>query len=264
MVAYLGTAMMFLGPYIGVVFGKTPLGKWYGQFKSWFEGRPAKFKAAQNAEPKTGTGKPNPQVDEVAGGEFLNDDLRMVEQPFEQTKSGRVKEPGGNTDSYNSFKENSDVPSRYSEDPRFADLSKDPAHNNNVKPSSRAEATAGLEAESQGLVEGPIERGPAEIEFYDRFGDPWDVKTPPSPKTGADWVFDPATIGNSILKELGSKGKPPGTFPNKNTGLPAQRKVILDSSYLTPADHASLWNWLEKNLTSEQLGRIVEVNVKLK
>ena len=129
----------------------------------------------------------------------------------------------------------------------------------------RQEAMAGLEAEGQGHVPGPIERGPGEIEFYDGNGDPWDVKTPPSPKPGQTWPFKPADVSNAIQEELGLKsipGDPPGTFPNQVTGLPVPRQIILDSSYMNPADHAALWNELNNNLTPDQLGRIVEINTR--
>ncbi|SEM93513.1 hypothetical protein SAMN05421856_10923 [Chryseobacterium taichungense] len=81
---------------------------------------------------------------------------------------GRVKKPAGEIERYKTFSDNSHVPSRYSSDPRFNDLATDPAHvgNKSISAASRQEAMAGLEAESQGLIKGPIERGPAEIEFY--------------------------------------------------------------------------------------------------
>ena len=126
---------------------------------------------------------------------------------------------------------------------------------------------AGLEAEAQGLVPGPIKRGPKGTEFYDAMGRPWDVKAPPSPKPGEPWKFNSKKSGKSIKKELSQKAEPPtaqpGTFPNETTGKPELRRVILDSSYMTKADHSALWGWLNDNLTADELSRIVEVNTQL-
>jgi hypothetical protein len=179
----------------------------------------------------------------------------------------RVKTPGNYPEKYKIFETNAQVPEKYRNDPRFENLAKDPAHGNQTKPATRAEAMAGLQAESQGLVKGPIERGPAEIEFYDGDGNPWDVKAPPSAKPGQRDFFNPSITGLAIQKELREKklneNDQPGTYPNKNSGIPVKRRVILDSSYLKPDDHKSLWKWLTENLTEEELSRIVEVNTNI-
>jgi len=39
------------------------------------------------------------------------------------------------------------------------------------------------------------------------------------------------------------------TLPNGKTGLPEPRQVLLDSSYMNPADHAALWKELDSILT---------------
>ncbi|MBR8828180.1 MAG: hypothetical protein DSM107014_09840 [Gomphosphaeria aponina SAG 52.96 = DSM 107014] len=183
------------------------------------------------------------------------------------SSSGRVAKPGGKPEKYRAFNSNNDVPTKYRNDPRFNDLATDPDQGNQVKPSTRAEAMAGLEAESQGLVPGPIERGPEGIEFYDAQGRPWDVKTPPSPPSEARWKFNAKKSGKSIKDELRNKatpkGNPPGSYPNKQTGQPDLRRVILDSSYLTEDDHRALWTWLNNELTEEELSRIVEVITEL-
>lgn len=129
---------------------------------------------------------------------------------------------------------------------------------------------AGLEAEEQGLIGKPIERGPKGIEFYDANGTPWDVKTPPSPKPGERWKFKTKKVGESILDELRNKverfsdgtATPPGTYSNKKTGKPELRRVILDSTYMSGADHNDLWQWLNNNLTPDELNRIVEINTR--
>lgn len=175
--------------------------------------------------------------------------------------------PAGRSDKYGSYKTDTDVPAHYRNDSRFSSLASDPDHGGKIRPAGRAEAMAGLEAEAQGLIKGPIKRGPRGIEFYDADGKPWDVKAPPSPKSGQNWQFNPEESGKSILKDLRRKAAPPGaplgTFPNNKTGLSEKRRVILDSTYLTEADHKALWNWLNQNLIPEELSRIVEVNTRL-
>ena len=50
------------------------------------------------------------------------------------------------------------------------------------------------------------------------------------------------------------------SFPNKITGVPEQIRVLLDSSYLTAADHAALWTGLRAKLSTAELSLIVELN----
>lgn len=92
MVAYLGTAMMFLGPYIAAILGKTPLGRWWVNFQKWFSERQlraAEIRAAEITPPRTTV--PNPEGDLVAGSEFAGEGLRMNEQPFEGRGTGEVE-----------------------------------------------------------------------------------------------------------------------------------------------------------------------------
>lgn len=174
----------------------------------------------------------------------------------------RVASPGNLVGKIKTYVTDASVPAHYRADAaRFNKLATDPAHGK-VKDKTRAEAMAGLEAEHLGLVPGPITRGPEEIEFYDANGNPWDVKAPPSPAPTEKWSFDAEVIGESIRKELSGKGNPPGTYPNASTGAAAPRRVILDSSYMSQADHQSLWNWINKNLTADELNRIVEVKIR--
>lgn len=195
-------------------------------------------------------------------GDWYDKNVKPKQPSSVPPTSGRVTDPGNRIGEVASYVDDSVVPARYANDVRFSDLAKDPAHGGAVTPKTRAEAMAGLEAESQGLVKGPIKRGPAEIEFFDSKGNPWDVKTPESPPSGATWTFKPDQVGKSIQKELTAKGTPPGTFPNEVTGAAADRQIILNTSYMSKADHQALWNWLNGNLTPEQLSRIVEVNIK--
>ena len=142
--------------------------------------------------------------------------------PNPSIPTGRVAEPGEQLGKSKSFETNAKVPAKYRDDPRFNDLATDPDKGGTIKSETRAEAMAGLEAESQGLIPGPIKRGPKETEFYDGEGRPWDVKAPPSPSPDAPWKFNPKQVGKSVQKELSEKRTPkeapPGTFPHEITG----------------------------------------------
>jgi hypothetical protein len=193
------------------------------------------------------------------------------------TLAGRVPAAGNRADLADNifrgtYPDDASVPVKYTADPRFASLAADPDHAGAVSPKTRVEAMTILEAEAQGLISGPVRRGPKGIEAYDVDGHPWDVKAPPSPTPGSRRTFNVEQVGNSIKSELTAKTDtlpdgsktPPGTFRNEQTGQPDARRVILNSTYMTPADHKALWSWLEQNLTPEQLTRIVEVNVSTK
>jgi hypothetical protein len=121
----------------------------------------------------------------------------------------------------------------------------------------RREAIAGLEAEQQGFVKPPLERGPARIEFYDGDGVSYDVKTPPSPPPIARWSFNARKAGRAIVTQLRQR------FPNKITREAEFIRVILDSSYLNVRDHQALWAYLNAHATDEELSRIIEVNTRL-
>jgi hypothetical protein len=165
--------------------------------------------------------------------------------------------PGNKANLFNSFDGNDKVPLIYRSDSRFESLASDPAHGNKISVGSRREAMAGLEAESLGLMKGKIERGPAEIEFYDADGTPFDVKTPPSAIEGQRDFFNAEKTGRSLLKQVDKQ------YPNKFTEVPENVNVILDSTYLNQANHKSLWEYLNSNATQDQLNRIIEVKVKL-
>ena len=165
-----------------------------------------------------------------------NEPMQSTGTPSGSVPAGRVAQPGGHIGKVRTLKTNADVPAKYRNDPRFNDLASDPDRGGKIKSSTRAEAMAGLEAESQGLIKGPIKRDPKGIEFYDGDGIPYDVKAPPSPSSGEGWKFNAKKVGNSIKKELREKAVPEtapgGTYPNEITGLSEQRKIILDSSYM--------------------------------
>lgn len=181
----------------------------------------------------------------------------VVPQTSTGASPARVSAPGNRPDAHGSFNRDEAVPARYRTDAgRFRRLASDPDHNGAINAGSRREAMAGLEAESAGLIPGPLERGPGGIEYYDSSGIPWDVKTPPSPPPGARWSFRTSAAGRSIKSQLEK------TFRHRDTGAQTPVGVILDSTYLTPEDHRELWRWLRRELSEEQLSRIVEVNVR--
>jgi len=136
-------------------------------------------------------------------------------------------------------------------------LAKDPGQPN-ITSKSRQEAMAGLEAESQGVLKGPIERGPTQIEFYDGDGIPWDVKAPRSPSGSDRWSYRNAQAGDSIINELRKN-----PVSNKKTNIPEKRRVILDISYMKKNHYQALKKYLNQNLTKDELNRIVEVVVDL-
>lgn len=106
------------------------------------------------------------------------------------------------------------------------------------------------------MVHGPITREPTgEIEFHDAAGHPWDVKGPPSPRPDRVFPFHAPMIAASIKNELGL------TFPNSLTGVHEPRGVMLDSTYLTPADHQALWHELRATLTHDEISRIRELTL---
>jgi hypothetical protein len=161
------------------------------------------------------------------------------------TVNGKVKNAGNKSELYNTFVDNTKVPSRYTiNENRFNSLATDNATGTNVINSkTRQEAMAGIEAENQGLIQGPIIREQTgDFEFIDANGKYWDVKAPPS--IGMQTPSQIQIAGNSIKSQL--------IVPNV--------KVILNCSYINNNQLTSLRQWLNSNLSSQQLERIVEVN----
>jgi hypothetical protein len=160
------------------------------------------------------------------------------------TVSGKVKHARNKTELFNSFDDNTKIPSRYStNENRFNALATDNATGvNKIDLKTRREAMAGLEAERQGLINGPIVREPTgDFEFIDVNGNYWDVKTP----TGK--FFNLKSVGNSVKDQL--------IVPNVT--------VLLDCTYITDAQLINLRKWLSANLSTQQLEKVIEVNVNL-
>lgn len=160
-----------------------------------------------------------------------------------RTSGSRVNKAGNQHSSFTAINSDDAVPQRYTSDSRYADLSFDPAHQGPTS-GSRKEAMTGLEAERQQLIPGPITRdATGGAEFADNSGTYWDVKTAPGP------FFDQqlSNLTTSIRDEIQL----------------TSHKVLLDVSYINDNELATLRSWLNSNLSTSELERIVEVNVNL-
>ena len=117
-----------------------------------------------------------------------------------------------------------------------------------------------LEAEMSGKIKGPVTRGDTTwIDFYDGEGYPFDVKTPPSPKEGDRWEFNPYGVADTIISQLNK------SHPNKFTKKNEPVAVLLDTTFLTNKDLLALRKELHAQTKDnpEILKRLFEVNVKL-
>jgi len=92
--------MVIFGPYISILLGKTPLGRWFSKFKGWVKARQLKIseqlkvKNAAKNTPKTTNFEPQP--------EYIGEGLRMKDQPFEGGKS--TEGPSKNTALHEKYK----------------------------------------------------------------------------------------------------------------------------------------------------------------
>jgi hypothetical protein len=207
--------------------------------------------------------------DEAAGRELSRGLLNHPIRPVPLLGPGlpipvRVAAPGNRADLYRSFDDLQAVPTHYRSDSRFQELSTDPAHlDHGPNFASRNEAMTGLEAEQLGILVAPISRGPAEIEFYDGAGHPWDVKTTPSPGPNGKFTFRAAEVGQAILNQFRYPTGDTRLFENLNTRVFEPIRILLNATYLTPEDHGRLWLWLRQNLTEAELARIYELNLRI-
>jgi hypothetical protein len=147
----------------------------------------------------------------------------------------------------------------------FAALCMDPAHGNAISDPNIREAMAGLTAVSKTFIVGPLKRGPAEIEFYDSAGHPYDVKAPPSPPPGAKWKFNAVSAGKSIIKQLMATAKNGNLDSDVAVSEPVT--VIFDSTYLNDTDHKAVWDYLTANsgpASMKLLDNLIEVQTPLK
>ena len=183
--------------------------------------------------------------------------VRAGQVAVPSSKPVRVKAPGEQLLAFEHLSVRDNIPQKYTNDARFDSLSADPAHGDEQTATSLREAMSGLESEALGHLQPPITRGPAEIEFYDGQGRPYDVKTPRSPASDARWSFNPRKAARSIIKQLDK------SHDNALTQKQEPVSVILDSTYLSREDHAQLWSELESKLNAQQLKRIIEVNVEV-
>ncbi len=168
----------------------------------------------------------------------------------------RVAAPGDEAEAFGAVTSLEAVPRHYRRDNRFASLSDDPAQGTGT-PTALREAMSGLEAERVGICTPLIYRGPAQIEFFDGEGRPFDVKTPRSPADGERWTYRPKSAAKSIAKKLRR------TCENAKTGKDEPVRIILDTTYLTPQDHSALWDELNAMLTPAEAQLVFELNVRL-
>ena len=153
-----------------------------------------------------------------------------------------------------------DVPARYRNFPNFESLMNDPAHGGHPEPKVIREAMSAAQAVMDGTLKGPVSR-PSEsyIDFYDGDGHPIDVKTPLSPCKADKWEFDASHNAETILSQLDKD------YPNKLTGENEPVRVLLDTTYMKPADYAALRHELNKRTKEDRsiLNNVMTVNVDL-
>lgn len=95
MVAYLGTLMVIIGPALSRIFGRTPMGRWWGRFREWAETRQTNIKQQLRgeapAEPNTGvTGEGETVPGEettVRDGESTSETEPVDEVPVDENAS---------------------------------------------------------------------------------------------------------------------------------------------------------------------------------
>ena len=172
----------------------------------------------------------------------------------------RVENAAGMQDYQAKIRTPDDVPARYRNHPDFEALTNDPAHGGHPEPKVLREAMSALQAAEEGKLKAPVSR-PTEgyIDFYDGDGHPIDVKTPLSPCKSDKWEFDAPRNAETVLRQLDKD------YPNKLTGENEPVRVLLDTTYMKPADRAALWHELNKHTKENRsiLNNIAEVNVDL-
>jgi hypothetical protein len=115
-------------------------------------------------------------------------------------------------------------------------------------PQSIREGLAALEAQSKGLVEGPLTRGDlGQIDFYDAKGRPFDIKTP-KPNQDLD------TFVKAVVHELGTGQQ------SKDGNESYSAHVVIDTTYLSNKEHAELWTKLNDRIKKGK-NRILEVHI---
>jgi len=133
---------------------------------------------------------------------------------------------------------------------RLYELAADPDHNNLISKKSIQEAQSVLIAERKDLMPGPIIRGPEEIDFYDKHGRPWDVKTPISPKNYEMWEFNIEKVKNSITHQLAQ------TYDNFNTHQEEPVRVLIDLRKTKMKHRQRINGWIFGTLSPEEISRI--------
>jgi hypothetical protein len=136
-------------------------------------------------------------------------------------------------------------------DPRWNDLSQDPAHNGKVTENSKTEADIGLSLEHDGRLPGPIVRDPTGAsEFIDANGQHWDVKSPQSYYPGTTNKIPPKK-GGFTLDPNNKKN-----FQNKvDSQLQGDENVIINTQNMDPADAQALKDYAASR--SDWTGKVI-------
>lgn len=128
----------------------------------------------------------------------------------------------------------------------FFPLVMDPAHRNQVDYNSIEEGKTGVLAIRNGVIKGPLTRGPKEIEFYDSNGYPWDVKSPRSPLANENWQFNIGKIGESILSQVRTYHGHLSKNRSVEVGVLINHRNLVDEHLL------ELISWLTINVPKEK------------
>jgi hypothetical protein len=124
------------------------------------------------------------------------------------------------------------------------ELAKDPAHGGQITPKSLQEAKLAIQAQADGLVEGPLTRpelgpnGEDQGDFQDGTGQNWDVKSSP------DSVPSYSPAGGTPINNPQSVQ----SFTNMiNKSLADGEPVLLDPDGMSPGRIAQLQQVVENN-----------------
>lgn len=164
--------------------------------------------------------------------------------------------PGGHVGHHQRLQHYDDVNESYRDDPRFAELARDPGHNGAIRSHSLQDAMAIFAAERTGLLRPPVRRAThVDHAFVDALGRPYTVKTPKSPTAADNWKFDPKRAAKSILRQLSRTASHPVTDRYQ------QMNILLDTTYLSKRDYRALENAMANMMTSDQRDRVTHIAI---
>jgi hypothetical protein len=122
-------------------------------------------------------------------------------------------------------------------------LIQDPSHGNKISDLSIQEAAMGMACEKEGLLVGPLRRDPVgAAEFFDKFGQRWDVKRAISLSSNRQQIFNPKALFAKIKRDL---------LLGEN--------IILDMMKLENRDVSIIYKEVFQKLTEAELNRMLVV-----